>query len=241
MDTPQQQIDHIITALGGVTLSLSDIAKSLGDLQASLNRGGQDDQLPSLTIGARGIDVSLYQKSIDWNQVKAAGYVFAFIKATQSNDIADPLFRGNWSNASAAGLLRGAYHYFKFNVDPILQANKFLMTVGDDHGELPPVLDIEDQSAPANAAAIKKWLDAIEAAWHVKPIIYTGAWWWNPARFGGTRIDWAKDYPLWIAAYIPTPVLPVDWPRYTFWQNSNKGNVPGISVAVDLDVFNGWI
>ena len=47
------------------------------------------------TPQAAGIDVALYQKTIDWTKVKACGQAFAFIKATQGNAITDPLFAEN--------------------------------------------------------------------------------------------------------------------------------------------------
>lgn len=39
---------------------------------------------------AWGIDVSAYQKNIDWNQVKAAGCSFAIIRAYTSKSGLDP-------------------------------------------------------------------------------------------------------------------------------------------------------
>ena len=87
-----------------------------------------------------GIDVSWYQKKIDWKQV-ATSKVFAFIKATEGTNLEDKSFASNWSGAQNAGLLRGAYHFFHPSVDPIDQAEFFLSTVVTC--ELPPVLDVE--------------------------------------------------------------------------------------------------
>jgi GH25 family lysozyme M1 (1,4-beta-N-acetylmuramidase) len=86
-----------------------------------------------------GIDVSWYQKKIDWKQM-ANSKVFAFIKATEGTSLEDKLFASNWSGARNAGLLRGAYHFFHPSVDPIEQADFFLSKVATC--ELPPVLDV---------------------------------------------------------------------------------------------------
>ena len=187
---------------------------------------------------AEGIDVSLYQGVIDWTLVKIQK-MFAFIKATQGNDIVDPKFDTNWMGAKVAGVLRGAYHYYKFGVDPTAQANLFCSKLSADKGELQPVVDVEDTTAPADATQLKQFIDLVTSRLGVKPIIYTGAWFWNNARWGGA-VTWAKDYDLWVANYgVTTPTLPTDWTTYKYWQYSNAGAVAGISGKVDLDQFNG--
>lgn len=60
---------------------------------------------------ARGIDVSRWQGSIDWKQVREAGISFVFIKASQGSSLEDPKFAENVQGAKAAGLLVGAYHF----------------------------------------------------------------------------------------------------------------------------------
>src|SRR5689334_1580650 len=88
----------------------------------------------------QGIDVSHYQGVIDWNQVAEAGTAFVFIKATEGTSYVDPQFQDNWSGAKAAGLLRGAYHFFQPGEDPQQQAEYFLSVVQTVPGDLPPVL-----------------------------------------------------------------------------------------------------
>ena len=67
----------------------------------------------------RGIDVSLFQRSIDWAAVRASGIAFAMIKATQGRSernaqvclFTDPYFTENIAGAAANGLKIGVYHY----------------------------------------------------------------------------------------------------------------------------------
>lgn len=80
--------------------------------------------------GVQGIDVSHYQGTIDWGLVAEAGKVFTFIKATEGTSEVDPQFQANWSGANAAaGLLRGAYHFYQPGADPHQQAESFLSVV----------------------------------------------------------------------------------------------------------------
>lgn len=64
-----------------------------------------------------GIDVSKYQHTIAWDEVKTMKvkniqHGFAFIKATEGSGYTDPQFKRNWRKAKEAGLIRGAYHFF---------------------------------------------------------------------------------------------------------------------------------
>jgi GH25 family lysozyme M1 (1,4-beta-N-acetylmuramidase) len=188
---------------------------------------------------APGIDVSHYQGAIDWNKVKQDGQSFAFIKATEAANFKDQRFIENWNNAKVFGLLRGAYHFYRFNTSPQAQAQWFLAALGSDHGELPPVVDVEDTATAPNATALKTFIDLISTAIGRKPIIYTASWWWNNTRWG-SPITWAKDYDLWVANYnVAAPTLPTDWTAWKFWQKSSTGSVNGIAGNVDLDQFNG--
>src|SRR6266436_8221310 len=59
-----------------------------------------------------GIDVSGHQGSgIDWTSVQGSGVTFAWAKATEGIGFADVDFTINETNAKAAGVLIGAYHY----------------------------------------------------------------------------------------------------------------------------------
>ena len=59
-----------------------------------------------------GIDVSFYQKGIDFAKAKKEGVKYAIIKATEGNFV-DPCFEDNYKRAKEAGLEVGAYHYLR--------------------------------------------------------------------------------------------------------------------------------
>jgi GH25 family lysozyme M1 (1,4-beta-N-acetylmuramidase) len=201
-----------------------------------------------------GIDVSYWDAGIDWPKVRATGQRFVFAKATEGDFYADPTFDDNWFGAKSAGLLRGAYHFFRCNVDPKKQAAKFIDYVKSmkDDGELPPVIDLESndgQTKDKIISRVKTWLDLVEGVFGKKPIIYSGQYFLQDylSEAGGGPPAWAKEYPLWIAQYPNVyvegsqPFLPRGWFKWTFWQYSEKGVVNGINAKVDLDLFNGTL
>jgi len=199
-----------------------------------------------------GIDVSYWDSGIDWPKVRATGQRFMFTKATEGDFYADPTFDDNWLGAKKAGLLRGAYHFFRANIDPGKQAKKFIdyvRTMNDD-GELPPVLDLETHDGQSKNRIISRAKDEVEDAFGKKPIIYSGQYFLQSyfSEAGGGPPSWAKNYPLWLAQYPNTyipgsskPYLPRGWFEWTFWQYSDKGRVNGINASVDMNVFNGTL
>ena len=95
-----------------------------------------------------GIDVSHFQRDIDWTALAASDFRFCFIKATEGAGTVDPKFHKNWQGAKNAGLLRGAYHFFHPTSSAAAQAESFLRTLGPfQSGDLPPALDLETPAA----------------------------------------------------------------------------------------------
>lgn len=192
---------------------------------------------------ATGIDVSHWQGVMEWTKAKQAGVSFAFIKASDGGSAVDSQFANNWKGAKAMGILRGAYHFFRNGADPLAQANLFVRTLGSDVGELPPVMDFEDADSAPDLPAARIFLDRVQQLTGRKPIIYTGAWYWNAKRFD--NVAWAKDFDLWAAAYqMNAPILPLDWQKWTFWQYSGTGLGPtygALAGDIDLDRFNGTL
>ena len=187
-----------------------------------------------------GIDVSHFQGHVDWQAVKAAGCVFAFAKATEGAGEVDPQFAANWAGMKAAGILRGAYHFYRAEQSATAQAAHFLSTVQFETGDLPPVLDIEVNDGVVGqplVGGVQAWLDAVEPVAGVTPVIYTNTPFWN-AHFN----DQFGQYPLWVAHYTSAPApspLPVGWTIWTFWQYSQSLGIAGVGGPADHDYFNG--
>lgn len=189
-----------------------------------------------------GIDVSYYQDKIDWQKVKAMNdddveVSFAFIKATEGITRVDPYFSRNWREAPKAGLVCGAYHFFRPRLSGIAQAKFFLQVVNIEKGDLPPVIDVEELNSVSPSKMrqeLTEYVKHIEKKTKVKPIIYTGLSFYKDYLEG-----YFDGYPLWIAHYYKAKLNLPEKMEWHFWQHSDKAKVNGIAHVVDFNVFNG--
>lgn len=188
-----------------------------------------------------GIDVSRYQRTVNWKEVKNMkdGDVkigFVFIKATEGVGNVDEQFRRNWLKAEEENICKGAYHFFIAVKSGKKQAVNFIEIVNLKKGDLPPVLDIE-QAYGTSASEIKKevaeWLMIVEKQYGVIPVIYTNIDFYQ--KYLQNNFD---EYPIWIAHYLQ-PVKPRIKRTWSFWQHSESGRVNGIKTPVDFNVFSG--
>jgi len=196
-----------------------------------------------------GIDVSHYQAVVDWATVANGGELFAFAKASEGAATPDQYFADNWAGIKAAGLLRGACHFFHPSIDPTQQANNFLNRLAAANGgspvlnpgDLPATLDIEvtDGTSAANVlAGAAAWLTAVQTATGKTPIVYTYVSFWRDTL--GNPPD-LSNYPLWIAQLkVATPTIIGGWGNWTFWQYDTQP-VTGVPGPTDLDAFNGAV
>ncbi|MBI3552090.1 MAG: lysozyme [Elusimicrobia bacterium] len=213
-----------------------------GSLLLQTSRGRPPEGKPPIEdYPVRGFDVSHYQETIRWDKVKTEGYSFVFIKATEGDGYVDANFLNNWKGAEAAGLAKGAYHFWDFCLKGGDQADNFLRTVPVDAGAMAPTIDIEPSGScskrPAKAAFRKQlddFIGKIEPAYGKMPILYVNGDIYR-TYFEGDDLK----YPIWFAyPREPAPKLP-DGKNWTFWQYAFHGSVGGIDGEVDLDVFNG--
>ena len=192
----------------------------------------------------RGIDVSYYESSINWAAAKAGGIGFAFIRVSDGLGFHDPKFASYWAAARSAGIIRGAYQFFRPNQDPIAQADLLIAAIGGTYqvGDLPPTIDVEATGGlgpSAVAAKVVQWVAHVKARLGVDPIIYTGMYFWRDQVGGLTAY---ATNALWVAQYTSQcPDLPAPWTRWTFWQSSGTGSAPGVSGRVDTNFFNGTL
>nr|WP_082675916.1 GH25 family lysozyme [Pannonibacter phragmitetus] len=192
-----------------------------------------------------GIDVSRWQAEINWHEVRRDGVEFAFIKATEGGDFIDPMFVTNWYAAKEAGVPRGAYHFYYFCRPVEEQIAWFIQNVPRDPQALPPVLDMEwnhiskncPKPPPADkiAADVGVFLDAVEAHYGKRPIVYT-------------TIDFHRDvlvgkytaHDFWLRSVASHPSYKYDRrDNWVFWQYTAQGTIKGIKGPVDRNVFFG--
>ena len=207
-----------------------------------------------MTERTLGMDISKYQKRVDFNKAKVAGAYFVFIKASQCLYL-DPYFVVNWENANNAGVLRGVYHYLDFKNKPsnksanqwaIDQAVFYWGVVKNLKYSFPPVCDFEDSgglSAGTVRPAFKNFLDSFYSLSGIRCTIYSSPSFWT--SFGSIDQYWLQ-YPLWWAHYTnrSNPTLSKPFTNWNFWQYTSKGDGPKYgceSPYVDLDYFNGSV
>ena len=187
-----------------------------------------------------GIDVSRHQGEIDWEKLKAgdgtsAPVEFVYMKATEGSDFVDKNFKTNFTKAKELGLVRGAYHYFSPHSGGLAQANQFIKTVKLQKGDLPPVVDVEEN--PKNRKLfmqeLKIFIAKIEEHYGVKPIVYS----YKKYKEHYLSEPYFNKYPLWVAHYYVNKLDEnIDW---LMWQCSDIGRLPGIKENVDINIFNG--
>ncbi|WP_347158866.1 glycoside hydrolase family 25 protein [Pontibacter chitinilyticus] len=186
-----------------------------------------------------GVDVSKYQKDIDWQLVRENEVSFAFVKATEGATLQDAYFDRNWQQARQAGILCGAYHFYIPYLKPEVQAKNFIKHVTLQPGDLPPVLDVELKGRKTKEQLrrdLQVWLRQVENAYGAKPIIYTNYTFYKDYLAG--HFD---DYHLWIAHYNVSKLKleKTNRLKLAFWQHTDGGAVAGIEGVVDCNVFYG--
>ena len=191
-----------------------------------------------------GVDVSSYQADIDMNALKDQNIKFIFIKATEGSSLQDERFAENWENAKNAGLLSGAYHFFSYDSEGRTQAENFMKTVGPDlTGRLLPVVDVEyygdKEENPPEAEDVRRelkiYLELLEKAYGVKPLIYTRSDVYD--RYLKGELD---EYRKWISSLY----TPINWnykDDWYIWQYLNRGELQGYTGGekyIDLNVLS---
>ena len=162
----------------------------------------------------KGVDVSHYDGTISWTKAKAAGISFAFAKATESDNYVDPTFATNWAGMKAAGVVRGAYHFFDPSVSATTQANYVLKTVGTlGANDLPIVLDFEQLSGVSESTAVAgavTFLAAVTKATGKTAILYMSS------EFLSGSYSALAPYTLWVANYgVSCPGMPSEWSTWS--------------------------
>ena len=187
----------------------------------------------------RGIDVSVYQGDIDFQQVKESGVEVVYIRAGEGSDYTDPYLASNAEKAEAAGLRYGFYLYVtaRSEAQAREQAAFFAGLIQGKGYHCRPAMDFEDFSGlsaqEVNAIGLA-FLEELEARTGVRPVLYSNA-------YAADRV-WGRAlgaYPLWAADYGPTEpdVTSGHWSGWAGFQYADDGRVPGIRGKVDLDRF----
>jgi lysozyme len=234
----------VACSLGGVGTAAS--AASLVDSDGG--DGGPRRVCPSAQypdggwVAVDGLDTSDWDYA-NWSEVAAShpNLKYAFVRVSAGLVRIDTRFSADWAGLRQAGLIRGAYQYFKPNQSAIAQADLYLRRLREEGGllesDFPPVADMETTNGMPDATVIcrlKLWLTRVERETHRLPLIYTSHLW--SAYFQPESLR----YPLWIANYVGTPSRTCPWmcdpwTKWQIWQYADHGTVHGVYANADRD------
>lgn len=193
----------------------------------------------------KGIDVSKWQGTVDWDKVKAAGIEFAMLRAGYGQGNIDAQFERNASECTRLGIPFGVYWFsYAYTDDMARREAQFCMDAVEGYKlSYPVAFDFEYDSVD-NAAelgvSITKTLASSMARTFCNevrsggyyPMIYA-----NPNYLAAYfDEDIPKEYDIWLAKWPRQPDPEVE-PEQAggMWQYTSSGTVDGISGRVDLD------
>ena len=208
-------------------------------------RDGKLAILVATDVAARGIDVSKFQGSIDWNAVKADGITFAIIRCGYRGYgsgalVEDSTYRANIRGAINAGLKVGVYFYSQATneAEAVEEASMVLSLVSGYSLPLGVYYDTEKVagdtgradtiSAAQRTACAVAFCETIRNSGYSAGVYSYASWFYNSLNFANI-----SKYNTWIAQYRDT--LNFSY-KYNIWQYTGSGHVNGISKPVDMNI-----
>ena len=233
---------------------ISYLIKTEADIDAVKEDTGENDAA-SESVGTDavkneenakfGIDVSKYNKEIDWNAVKDSGVKFAIIRcgyrgSKSGSIVVDPYFNANIEGATAAGIPVGVYFFTQAvnQVEAVEEASAVLSLIGGYELKYPVFIDTEGAGGEGRAdnldvqtrsAICEAFCETIRSSGQ-KSGIYASRNWFN------NRLDITKftdSDVIWLAEYADAPSY---GGKYSIWQYSSAGRINGIEGRVDMNL-----
>lgn len=191
-----------------------------------------------------GIDVSKWQKEIDWDKVKNAGVEYAIIRAGYRGSatgslVKDPYFDNNMRGAENAGIPTGVYFFTQATneVEAVEEASMVIALIKQYHLDYPVFIDTEGAGGKGRADGLdvetrtlvcEAFCRTIENAGYKAGVYASRNWLHNCLET--SRL---KQYVIWLAEYRNKPLYQG---YYQLWQYTSKGSVDGIEGNVDLNI-----
>lgn len=184
-----------------------------------------------------GPDLSVHNGFVNMANVRSSGHSFVILREGYGDELSypgqkDARFESNYSNAKAAGLSVGVYHYmYATTVNSARrEAQGFLANIKGKKFDMPIALDIEERSQYnlPNAtveAIVKAFMDVCESAGYYC-LLYS----YESFLTAKISTSFRSKYDVWCANISRTPSI-----AYGIHQYSFTGHVNGISGNVDLN------
>lgn len=215
---------------------------------AEANTDGDDTEIRQTSgvskNGVLGIDVSKWQKEIDWDKVKNEGVDFAIIRCGYRGSVTgslveDPYFEQNIKGARAAGIKVGVYFFTQAvnEVEAVEEASMVISLVRDYELQYPVFIDTEGAGGNGRAdslnveertAVCEAFCTTVKNA-GLEAGVYASRNWYNNKLTASTL----ESYAIWLAEYRSVPLYQG---YYQMWQYTSKGKINGINGNVDLNV-----
>lgn len=191
-----------------------------------------------------GIDVSKWNKEIDWQKVADSGVEYAIIRAGYRGSasgalVEDPYFRKNIEGAEKANIKVGLYFFTQAvsEVEAVEEASMVLSLCSDYKITYPIFIDTEGAGGNGRADTLDKqtrtavceaFCETIQSAGYDAGVYASKNWFHN--NLETARLE---DYVIWLAEYKAQPTYTG---KYQMWQYTSKGAVNGIDGRVDLNM-----
>ncbi len=245
----KEQIDYtVIDDISFMIKSVDEINEAEEDTainDAELNADGTESNR-RLDDGDAlfGIDVSKWNKEIDWESVRAAGVDFAIIRCGYRGSktgalVEDPYFKKNVEGAEAAGIKVGIYFFTQATneIEAVEEASMALMLCRNYKLALPIFIDTEGAGGSGRAdglgvdtrtAVCEAFCRTIENS-GFNAGVYASKNWFN----NNLSTENLSDYTIWLAQYSRSATYDG---RYDLWQYTSAGTIDGIETRVDLNM-----
>ncbi len=190
----------------------------------------------------KGLDISSYQKGINFDIIKNAGIEFLILRAgftgwgTGVNYNKDDYFEEFYNNSKKLGIPVGAYWYSCANTyDKGVAEAKYMYEncLKGKRFEYPIYIDVEDEHHQVSnkkgvTDAIIGFCEYLENLGY-----YVGIYASDISGFKEKMyIEKLEDYDKWVARYNDKPQYVKN---YGMWQSSSKGEINGYSGYLDIN------
>ncbi|MGN0306683.1 MAG: glycoside hydrolase family 25 protein [Lachnospiraceae bacterium] len=246
--TVKSRVEYV--AIGDISLLIKtekevDAMAEDGESGRNTTEAEGTTQIRTRSDAVFGIDVSRWNETIDWNQMKEQGVGFAIIRAGYRGSVTGSLvedyyFKQNIEGATRAGIPVGVYFFTQAvnQVEAVEEASMVLKLCENYQLTYPIFIDTEGAGGEGRAdnldvatrtAVCEAFCETIRNSGY-QGGIYASKNWYN------NRLDTSRlpdDIVIWLAEYADTPSYDK---KYHLWQYSSSGRILGIEGRVDLNL-----
>lgn len=192
-----------------------------------------------------GVDLSSYQKGIDFNKLKEKGIEFVYLRVGYRGYqtgllIKDKCFEDFYKEAKDAGLEIGVYFFSgAINIDEVHEEAAYVLEkIKDKKIDLPVVIDMEeidndkartdDLSNEDIKGIISTFIDDVNKSGY-EGSLYASTQYIVDHLSPQDLVNWN----LWLAQYSKVPEHQYE---FNIWQYTDNGNINDIDYPLDLDI-----